>query len=64
MSIELIVFCCFLFNLAFFGSCCSKLAIQRNKNDLIAGFMGTFFGVFALLYYGLSLKEEEKKDEE
>lgn len=63
MGIELIVFC-FLFNLAFFGTCCSKLAIQRNKNDLMAGFMGMFFGVFALLYYGLSLKEEEKKDEE
>ena len=62
--IVLILFCCFLFNLVFFGSCCSKLAIQRNKNDLMAGFMGTFFGVFALLYYGLSLKEEEKKDEE
>lgn len=62
--IALILFCCFLFNLTFFGTCCSKLAIQRNKNDLMAGFMGMFFGVFALLYYGLSLKEEEKKDEE
>ena len=60
MGIELILFCCFIFNLAFFGTCCSKLAIQRNKNDLIAGFMGTFFGVFALLYYGLSLREEEE----
>ena len=64
MYTVLIVFCCFLFNLAFFGLCCSKLAIQRNKNDLMAAFMGMFFGVFALLYYGLSLKEEENKDEE
>ena len=63
MSIELIVFCC-LISWAFFGLACSKLAIQRNKNDLMAAFMGMFFGVFALLYYGLSLKEEEKKDEE
>ena len=63
MSIELIVFCC-LISWVFFGKCCSKLAIQRNKNDLMAAFMGMFFGVFALLYYGLSLKEEEKKDEE
>lgn len=30
----------------------------------MAAFMGMFFGVFALLYYVLSLKEEEKKDEE
>ena len=63
MYTVLIVFCCFLFNLAFFGLCCSKLAIQRNKNDLLAAFMGMFFGVFALLYYGLSLKEEEKDEE-
>ena len=63
MGIELIVFC-FLFNLAFFGLACSKLAIQRNKNDITATFVGIFFGVFGLLYYGLSLKEEEKKDEE
>lgn len=63
MYTVLIVFCC-LISWAFFGLCCSKLAIQRNKNDLMAAFMGMFFGVFALLYYGLSLKEEEKKDEE
>ena len=59
MSIELIVFC-FLFNLAFFGTCCSKLAIQRNKNDIMATFVGILFGVFGLLYYGLSLREEEE----
>ena len=29
----------------------------------MAAFMGMFFGVFALLYYGLSLKEEEKDEE-
>ena len=63
MYTGLIVFCC-LISLAFFGLACSKLAIQRNKNDLMAAFMGMFFGVFALLYYGLSLKEEENKDEE
>ena len=62
--IVLILFCCFIFNLAFFGLCCSKLAIQRNKNDITATFVGILFGVFGLLYYGLSLKEEEKKDEE
>ena len=60
MSIELIAFCCFIFNFTFFGLCCSKLAIQRNKNDLMAAFMGMLFGVFALLYYGLSLKEREE----
>ena len=63
MYTGLIVFCC-LISWAFFGLTCSKLAIQRNKNDLMAAFMGMFFGVFALLYYGLSLKEEENKDEE
>ena len=63
MYTGLIVFCC-LISWAFSGLTCSKLAIQRNKNDLMAAFMGMFFGVFALLYYGLSLKEEENKDEE
>lgn len=43
----------------FFSITCFKLAIQRNKNEWMAAFMGMFFGVFALLYYGLSLKEEE-----
>ena len=58
--IALILFCCFLFNLTFFGLACSKLAIQRNKNDITATFVGIFFGVFGLLYYGLSLKEGEE----
>ena len=62
MYTVLIVFCC-LISWTFFGLACSKLAIQRNKNDLMAAFMGMFFGVFALLYYGLSLKEEEKDEE-
>ena len=62
MYTGLIVFCC-LISWAFFGLACSKLAIQRNKNDITATFVGIFFGVFGLLYYGLSLKEEEKKDE-
>lgn len=63
MYTGLIVFCC-LISWAFFGLACSKLAIQRNKNDITATFIGIFFGVFGLLYYGLSLKEEKKKDEE
>ena len=63
MYTVLIVFCC-LISWAFFGLACSKLAIQRNKNDITATFVGIFFGVFGLLYYGLSLKEEENKDEE
>lgn len=63
MYTVLIVFCC-LISWAFFGLACSKLAIQRNKNDITATFIGIFFGVFGLLYYGLSLKEEENKDEE
>ena len=62
MYTVLIVFCC-LISWTFFGLACSKLAIQRNKNDLMAAFMGMFFGIFALLYYGLSLKEEEKDEE-
>lgn len=60
MYTGLIVFCC-LISWAFFGLACSKLAIQRNKNDITATFVGIFFGVFGLLYYGLSLKEEEKE---
>lgn len=60
MYTALIVFCC-LISWAFFGLACSKLAIQRNKNDITATFVGIFFGVFGLLYYGLSLKEEEKE---
>ena len=59
MYTVLIVFCC-LINWAFFGLACSKLAIQRNKNDITATFVGIFFGVFGLLYYGLSLREEEE----
>ena len=54
----LIVFYC-LISWVFFGLACSKLALQRNKNECMAAFMGIFFGAFALLYYGLSLKEEE-----
>ena len=61
MYIVLIVFCC-LISWVFFGLSCSKLAIQRNKNDLMAAFMGMFFGVIALLYYGLSLREEEEEE--
>lgn len=59
MYTVLIVFCC-LISWAFFGLACSKLAIQRNKNDITATFVGIFFGVFGLLYYGLSLREEEE----
>ena len=59
MYTGLIVFCC-LISWAFFGLACSKLAIQRNKNDITATFVGIFFGVFGLLYYGLSLKEGEE----
>ena len=59
MYTVLIVFCCFI-SWAFFGLACSKLAIQRNKNDITATFVGIFFGVFGLLYYGLSLKEGEE----
>lgn len=42
----------------FFSITCFKLAIQRNKNSIVAAFVGIFFGLFGLLYYGLSLKEE------
>lgn len=59
MYTGLIVFCC-LISWAFFGLACSKLAIQRNKNDITATFVGILFGVFGLLYYGLSLREEEE----
>ena len=58
MYIVLIVFYC-LISWVFFGLACSKLALQRNKNECMAAFMGIFFGAFALLYYGLSLKEKE-----
>ena len=59
MYTVLIVFCC-LISWTFFGLACSKLAIQRNKNDITATFVGILFGVFGLLYYGLSLREEEE----
>jgi hypothetical protein len=59
MYTVLIVFCC-LISWAFFGLSCAKLAIQRNKNDITATFVGILFGVFGLLYYGLSLREEEE----
>lgn len=59
MYTALIVICCLIY-WAFFGLACSKLAIQRNKNDIVATFVGIFFGVFGLLYYGLSLKEEKE----
>lgn len=59
MYTVLIVFCC-LISWAFFGLSCAKLAIQRNKNDIKATFVGILFGVFGLLYYGLSLREEEE----
>ena len=63
MYTVLIVLCCDM-RWAFFGLRCAKLAIQRNKNDITATFVGILFGVFGLLYYGLSLNEEENKDEE
>lgn len=59
MYTVLIVFYC-LISWAFFGLACAKLAIQRNKNDITATFVGIFFSVFGLLYYGLSLREEEE----
>ena len=59
MYTVLIVFCC-LISWAFFGFGCAKLAIQRNKNYITATFVGILFGVFGLLYYGLSLMEEEE----
>lgn len=59
MYTVLIVFYC-LISWVFFGLSCAKLAIQRNKNDITATFVGILFGVFGLLYYGLSLREEEE----
>ena len=37
---------------------CVKLATQKNKNKLVAGIAGFFLGIFAILYYGFTDKEE------
>lgn len=37
---------------------CVKIAKQKNKNTIIAGFLGFFLSIIAILYYGFAAKDE------
>ena len=41
---------------------CVKLAQQKNKNTILAGFCGFLFGILAVLYYGFVAKQENNGD--
>lgn len=53
----------FIFFFRFLWMCvCIKIANKNNRNTIIAGILGCFYGIFAVLFYWAIGENKEKND--